>query len=112
MKRVYVAGPLNAGAKDYIQNLHKMIITAEKIRKLGCAVFVPGLDILQGIVFGNWDYYDYFDNSQPWLDVADIVFFSKGWEQSEGCVNEHVRAVRNGQLICYGLELLKEFLKK
>jgi len=92
MKRVYVAGKLNAEACGYIKNVHNMIIWAEKVRKLGFAVFVPGLDFLQGLVFGNWDYKDYFDNSQPWLDAADAVFLCPDWETSEGTKREIKRA--------------------
>jgi hypothetical protein len=92
MKRVYVAGKLNDDACGYIKNVHRMIIWAEKVRKLGFAVFVPGLDFLQGVIFGNWDYLDYFDNSQPWLDVSDAVFLVPGWEKSKGTAKEIERA--------------------
>ena len=96
MKRVYVAGKLNDDACGYIVNVHRMIIWAEKVRKLGFAVFVPGLDFLQGIVFGNWEYRDYFDNSQPWLDASDAVFLTPGWEASKGTIREIERAKSQG----------------
>jgi len=92
MKRVYIAGKLNSDACGYIKNIHKMIIWAEKVRKLGFAVFVPGLDFLQGVLFGNWEYSDYFNNSQPWLDKADAIFLVPGWETSEGTKKEIERA--------------------
>jgi len=92
MKRVYVAGKLNDDACGYIINVHNMIVWAEKVRKAGFAVFVPGLDFLQGLVFGNWSYKDYFDNSQPWLDVSDAVFLVPGWESSDGTKREIERA--------------------
>lgn len=92
MKRVYVAGKLNGMACDYIKNIHRMIITSEKVRKAGFAVYVPGIDFLQGVIFGNWDYADYFDNSQPWLDVSDAIFLTPGWETSEGTKREIERA--------------------
>lgn len=92
MKRVYVAGKLNADACGYIQNVHRMIIWAEKVRAAGFAVFVPGLDFLQGVVFGNWEYPDYFNNSQPWLDASQAVFLVPGWETSEGTKREIERA--------------------
>ena len=76
----------------YINIIHKMISTAEKVRKAGFAVFVPGLDFLQGVIFGNWDYPDYFDNSQPWLDASDAIFLTPGWETSEGTKREIERA--------------------
>uniref|UniRef100_A0A6M3JPK4 DUF4406 domain-containing protein n=1 Tax=viral metagenome TaxID=1070528 RepID=A0A6M3JPK4_9ZZZZ len=110
MKRVYVAGKLNDDACGYIKNIHRMIIWAEKVRKLGFAVFVPGLDFLQGVVFGNWDYQDYFDNSQPWLDVADAVFLVPGWEQSKGTGLEIARAKRKNIPIYSELDLLAKEL--
>ena len=92
MKKVYVAGKLNGMACDYIKNIHRMIIAAEGVRKAGFAVFVPGLDFLQGVIFGNWDYPDYFDNSQPWLDASDAIFLTPGWEESSGTKREIERA--------------------
>lgn len=92
MKRIYIAGKLNGMACDYIKNIHRMIIAAEKVREAGFAVFVPGLDFLQGVIFGDWDYIDYFDNSQAWLDVSDAIFLTPGWETSEGTRKEIKRA--------------------
>ena len=96
MKRIYIAGKLNSDACGYIINVHNMIIWAEKVRKAGFAVFVPGLDFLQGVVFGDWVYSDYFDNSQPWLDASDAVFLTPGWEVSEGAKREAERANNQG----------------
>ena len=79
MKKIYVAGKLNDSAVDYIKNLNVMFKVADGVRKLGFAVFVPGLDFLIGVVFGDWDYKDYFDNSQPWLEASDAVFVGPNW---------------------------------
>lgn len=92
MKRVYIAGRLNDMACDYIKNVHQMIVTSEQVRKLGFAVYIPGIDFIQGMVFGDWDYADYFDNSQAWLDASDAVFLTPGWETSEGTRREIERA--------------------
>lgn len=92
MKRVYIAGKLNDDACGYIKNVHRMIVAAEQVRKAGFAVFVPGIDFLQGLVFGNWDYQDYFENSQPWLDASHAVFLTPGWETSKGTAKEIERA--------------------
>ena len=92
MKRVYVAGKLNGMACDYIKNVHRMIIASEKVRKAGFAIYVPGIDFVQGMVFGNWDYADYFDNSQAWLDASDAIFLTPGLETSEGTKREIERA--------------------
>lgn len=95
-KKIYIAGKLNADACEYIRNLHRMIYWAEIIRKAGFAVFVPGLDFLQGLVFGNLVYEDYFENNQPWMDAADAVFLVPGWEISNGVKKEIERAKKNG----------------
>ncbi len=110
MRRVYVAGKLNDDACGYIKNVHRMIIWAEKVRKLGFAVFVPGLDFLQGVVFGNWEYADYFDNSQPWLDASDAVFLVPGWEQSKGTAREIERAKSKNIPVYTDLDLLAKDL--
>ena len=110
MKRVYVAGKLNGMACDYLKNVHRMIVWGEKVRKRGFAVFVPGIDLIQGIMFGNWDYSDYFDNSQPWLDASDAVFLTPGWETSEGTKREIERAKEHNIPVFDNLDLLTKEL--
>jgi hypothetical protein len=84
----YIAGKLNADAVGYIQNVHRMIKTAKEVRDAGFAVYVPCNDFLEGVVCGNFDYADYFDNSQPWLAASDFVFLTPGWETSKGTARE------------------------
>lgn len=109
MRRAYIAGKLNDDACGYIKNVHRMIVWSEKVRKLGFAVFVPGIDFLQGVVLGDWNYLDYFNNSQPWLDVSDIVFVTPGWESSSGTKEEIERAMKQGIPICYTLKELEMY---
>jgi len=109
-KKVYIAGALNADACGYIKNLHKMIKWSEQVRRLGFTVFVPGLDFLVGIVMGDMDYKDYFENNQLWLDASDIVFVTPGWETSSGTKKEIERAIKQGIPVCYELDELKYYL--
>lgn len=95
MKRVYVAGKLNADAVGYIKNVHRMIKTAREVRRAGYAVYVPCNDFLEGLVDGNFDYSEYFDNSQPWLINSDAVFLTPGWETSSGTAKEVETAKAN-----------------
>jgi len=110
MKRVYIAGKLNDDACGYIKNVHRMIMWAEKVRKLGYAVFVPGIDFLQGVIFGDWEYKDYFNNSQPWLDASDAIFLVPGWETSEGTKREIERAKANGIPVYSDIDMLNKDL--
>lgn len=87
-KRIYIAGPLNALAVDYLKNCSNMMLAAEHIRRLGYSVYVPCIDLLMGLKFGYTTYSDYFENSNEWLKVADAVYLCAGWENSEGTKKE------------------------
>ena len=109
MKKIYVAGALNSDAVGYIRNLHSMISYSNKLRRKGYSVFVPGLDILMGLLDGNFDYQDYFENSQPWLVVSDIMFVCPGWESSKGTMKEIELAKKSSIPIVYNdTDLLKD----
>lgn len=110
MKAIYIAGKLDDTACSYIKNLHKMFNVAEEIRKAGFAVFVPGLDFLMGVVFGYWEYPDYFNNSQPWLARSDAMFVGSGWETSKGTKKEIITAERLGIPVYNDLEKMKKDL--
>ena len=84
----YIGGALNAMANQYVKNLHNTIIWAEKIRQLGYAVFIPGMDFLLGVVHGTLGYEDVFNNSQAFLRTAKIMFVCPGWEKSKGTAKE------------------------
>jgi hypothetical protein len=109
MKRVYIAGKLNDDAVGYIMNCHKMIRTAKKVRNAGYAVYVPCNDFLEGIVDGGFDYGDYFDNSQPWLEASDALFLVPGWDRSEGTRREMERADVLGISIFDDIDKMNEF---
>ena len=94
--KIYVAGPLNAMAVDYLNNVSNMMNEAEHLRRLGFSIYVPAIDLLMGIKFGYTDYHDYFDNSQPWLLAADAVYLCTGWENSKGTKAEMETAMANG----------------
>jgi len=103
MKIIYVAGALNDTAVHYIQNMHKMIIYAESIRRKGYSIFVPCLDIIMGMVFGNYEYSDYFDNNISFLYKADAMFVVPDWENSSGTKREIEIAKQIGIPIFYEL---------
>jgi len=111
MLKVYVAGALSGKETEYIKNMHRMIKWANKVRKIGFAVFVPGLDFLMGVVVGDMEYSDYFDNGQPWLRSSDAVFLVPGWKESEGTSLEVYEATLNHIPTYETLEELKAFKK-
>ena len=111
--KCYVAGKLNDDAVGYIRNMHAMIKTARMLRSMGCSVYVPCLDILEGLVDGDFNYSDYFDNSQPWLLSADFVFVCKGWETSTGTKREIDAAEEHGIPVYYYIDQLRpDIIKK
>lgn len=107
MKKVYISGKLNDETIGYIKNMHKMMEYAEKVKKLGFAVFVPCLDVLMGIKFGNYTYKDYADNNMAWVEVSDILFVCPGFETSKGTKAEIKRAMEFGIPVYYSLKELK-----
>ena len=111
--KIYVAGPLNAMAVDYLNNVSNMMTEAEHLRRLGFSIYVPAIDLLMGIKFNYTDYHDYFDNSQPWLKAADAVYVCKGWENSKGTLKEIDTALENNIPVFDNPdELLKYFQDK
>lgn len=112
MKKVYVAGKLNADAIGYIKNMHRMIKMARVLRDAGYSVYVPCNDILEGLVDGGFEYGAYFDNSQPWLMVSDAVFLTPGWETSKGTLEE-IRLARENEIpVFYLLEGMNAYFEK
>lgn len=111
MKRVYIAGKLNADAPNYIKNCHTMIRTADKIRRMGFSVFIPCLDFLSGLVMGDYDYADYFLNNLSWLQCADFMFVCPNSEASEGTQKEIEFAKKHGVMVVYNLHELTQEAK-
>lgn len=110
-KTVYVAGALNGMACDYIKNMNNTIVHAIRIKKIGFAVYVPGTDFLLGLVDGNFEYPDYFDNSQPFMVKCDYIFVCPGWENSNGTKKEIELAETCQIPVVYNdVELLKVFI--
>ncbi len=110
--KCYIAGKLNDNAVGYINNLHNMMMTAEMVRKAGLSVYVPCLDLLMGMVHGGYDYGDYFNNSQPWLESSDCLFLVPGWETSDGTRKEIQLATELSIPIFSNLDTLKTWISE
>jgi hypothetical protein len=113
IKRVYVAGPLNANAVEFMQNIHQMLWMGNTVRKAGFSPFIPCLDILLGILDGTMDYSDYFKMSQPWLEISDAVLVSDGaqrhYTESIGTMAEIKTAKRLHIPVFFSLEKLEAY---
>ena len=113
MKKVYIAGKLNGMAVDYIQNISRMIGVANEAREAGFAVFVPCIDILQGIVAGDWTYREYFDNSQPWLRASDAVLVvEENWRSSTGTKREIETAKQHDIPVFFSLKKMQKHFEE
>jgi hypothetical protein len=110
-KKVYVAGKLNADAVGYIKNCHRMIKVARKARNAGYAVYVPCNDFLEGLVDGNFEYEEYFNNSQPWLEASDAILLVPGWETSSGTQKELATAIYNSIPAFLNIESMDKWFK-
>lgn len=97
---IYVAGPLTATTDRYIQNVSKMLNVAVNLRRLGHCPYVPCMDILLGLIAGDWEYKDYFDMNFAFIGKCDALFFM---ESSPGADRELEYAKKLGLKIFYKL---------
>jgi hypothetical protein len=72
-KCIYIAGPLNAPAVGYLQNVHRFQAAQIALIRHGFAPFNPAVDLLAGIMAGDMEYEDYFEPNFAWLEKADAV---------------------------------------
>lgn len=111
-RRVYIAGALNASnAILYLQNVSRMMEWANAVMDSGYAVFVPALDLLMCIKFGDYDYEKVFQNSQPFLAVCDAVFLVPQHEASPGTQREIAYAKSLGIPVFDSLMTLDDYFK-
>jgi len=111
--KIYIAGALSSKEKtqrdptkvviDYIQNVHKMCLAASEVRKRGHYPFVPGIDLLLGLVIGNWKEEDYRETGMEFMKVCDaLLVISDSW----GVQEEIKEAKKRGLKIFYSIEEL------
>jgi hypothetical protein len=109
--RVYIAGALSSKEKqdrtpsqvvvDYLLNVSAMCKVASKVRKAGYYPYVPALDLLLGVVNGDWTEEDYRDTGMNFLEVCGAVLvISDSW----GVRKEVERAKELGIRVYYQLE--------
>jgi len=82
-KRVYIAGALSSKEDtdrdpstvviDYLANVSIMCKVASQVRKVGGYPFVPALDLLMGVINGDWSENDYRGIGMAFLEVCDMM---------------------------------------
>jgi translation elongation factor EF-Tu-like GTPase len=79
---------------------------------LGCAVYSPGNDFIQGLVSGGMDYTDYVRNTMSFLEVCDAVaLVPSTWSKNSiGTRNEILRARQLGIPVLYNFDEVKSFV--
>jgi hypothetical protein len=117
-KAIYIAGRLSknedhsvADAVQYLQNVSKMMETAQRIKEAGYSVLVPALDLLMGMKFGYETYDDYFNNNLIWVAKSDAVFLVPTWETSPGTRREMQHAIDNGVPVFDRLDEMWEYFQ-
>jgi hypothetical protein len=108
MKRVYVAGAYSSNnVIGVLDNMREGMRWATKVFLAGHAPFAPWLDfhfqlmLREGESLAVDDYYQY---SLAWMQAADVVFVTPGWESSKGTHAEIAEAVRLGIPVVYALD--------
>jgi hypothetical protein len=109
--RVYIAGALSSKEKngrdpstvvvDYLSNVSKMCKAASEVRKMGHYPFVPGLDLLLGVVNGDWTEEMYRGCGMAFLEVCDAVLVIS---KSYGVMKEVERAEELGIPVYYSIQ--------
>ena len=108
---LYVAGSLRSDIPGYIANCSRMIKFAEAVRREGFAVYVPCLDFLQGIVMGDMQFHDYFDNSFAVLERCDGLILTPGYEGSVGTQKEIIKTKMLCKPVFESIERAKNYYK-
>jgi hypothetical protein len=103
---VYVAGPLNGTAVEYIKNVGRMCREALSVLAKGHSPFVPCLDLLLGILHGGMEYEEYAESNLLWVAKADVVY---ALGRSPGTDREIAYAAGHGVPVVWCIDQLADF---
>lgn len=116
-RRIYVAGALSGAqpgdrpnrspskvVTDYISNVNIMCTVAGMLRRRGYFPYVPGADLILGMIDGGWDESMYRDMTMAFLEVCDAVLVIS---HSSGVERELERARSLGIPIYYSIDELE-----
>lgn len=114
--RVYVAGAISANScGKVLNNLRKGIQLSSKVFLAGYAPFSPFVDFHFQLVMNdeevkNITTEDYYAYSIAWLEKADAMILTEGWEKSVGTAKELELAKQLNIPIYYSLDEMLEKL--
>lgn len=112
MKRIYIAGPINAdNALEFLDNVSQGVQAATLLLRLGYAPFCPHLDFLFRLQDSRITREMYHAYSIAWVPVSDAVLALPGWKDSAGARKEIDLAIKNRIPVCYSIRQLKDFLR-
>jgi len=104
MIRVYIAGPLNGDAMEYLANVNRFLEAERLLRRNGFAPYNPAADLLAGVYAGTLEYDDLADANLAWLEVADAIYVIA---RSPGADREVMRAYERNIPVCWSLNDLR-----
>ena len=93
--RVYISGPIT-GTTDYLERFDRM---EALLRQQGFSVINPAR--VNAMMPKDLTHEEYMAMSLTMLELADMVYFLRGWQKSKGCQTEWDAAVAQGHCIMY-----------
>ena len=99
--KVYIAGKITDEGNEMLKNMHAFYTMYNELLRLGFSPFNPANDYIYGIMYGDYDYADYFEPNLEWLKVADAVMVLPNWETSRGTKAEIAMAKQLGIPVFY-----------
>jgi len=110
MKRIYVAGPIQAGTEvEYLANIRKGQRASLELMLAGYAVFSPFIDgqlFLQLREDEELTIEMIKEYSVAWMEVSDAVLVLSNYGKSKGTIAEIARAEQLGIPVYYNFEEL------
>ena len=105
MKKIYIAGPYNAGsAVDMLENMRRGMKVSKDVFLAGMAPFCPWLDYHYTLMLDEGERISveqYYEYSIAWLLVSDAMIVLPGSQFSVGVNREISEAVKRGIPICF-----------
>lgn len=96
-RRVYVAGPITGTTMKFLENIRHGIQVSTRLVKEGNAVFSPFIDFQFNLTCDEpLTEAEYKEHSMAWLEVSDLVYVLRGWQDSHGTIAEMKRASELG----------------